>query len=90
MNVRLRPGDREIIEARFVVTDSMEPWRSELCGIGKSRRRNMNETGKIAASLAADIVGYSRLTGTDEDRTLARLRALRAKRSQRDRRPSET
>src|SRR5262245_1668434 len=37
----------------------------------------MTETRKIAAILAADVVGYSRLTGTDEDRTLARLRVLR-------------
>jgi adenylate cyclase len=33
---------------------------------------------KIAAILVADIVGYSRLTGTDEDRTLSRLRGLRS------------
>jgi TolB-like protein len=33
---------------------------------------------KIVAILAADVVGYSRLAGTDEDRTLARLRALRS------------
>ena len=33
---------------------------------------------KIAAILAADVVGFSRLTGMDEDRTLARLRALRS------------
>src|SRR5579863_3257173 len=38
----------------------------------------MAETRKIAAILAADVVGYSRLAGTDEDRTLARLRALRS------------
>ncbi len=38
----------------------------------------MTETRKLAAILAADIVGYSRLAGTDEDRTLARLRALRS------------
>jgi adenylate cyclase len=38
----------------------------------------MGETRKIAAILAADVVGYSRLAGTDEDRTLARLRALRS------------
>ena len=31
----------------------------------------MGETRKIAAILVSDIVGYSRLTGTDEDRTLA-------------------
>src|SRR6202045_2838257 len=38
----------------------------------------MAETRKIAAILAADVVGFSRLTGSDEDRTLARLRALRS------------
>jgi adenylate cyclase len=38
----------------------------------------MSETRKIAAILAADIVGFSRMTSADEDRTLARLRALRS------------
>jgi adenylate cyclase len=38
----------------------------------------MAETRKIAAILVADIVGYSRLAAADEDRTLARLRALRS------------
>jgi adenylate cyclase len=38
----------------------------------------MAETRKIAAILAADVVGFSRMTGADEDRTLARLRTLRA------------
>ena len=38
----------------------------------------MNGTRKIAAILVADIVGYSRLAGADEDRTLSRLRALRS------------
>jgi len=38
----------------------------------------MAETRKIAAILAADVVGFSRLAGADEDRTLARLRALRS------------
>lgn len=37
----------------------------------------MAETRKIAAILAADVVGFSRLTGADEDGTLAALRALR-------------
>jgi adenylate cyclase len=36
------------------------------------------ETRKLAAILAADVVGYSKLAGSDEDRTLARLRALRS------------
>ena len=33
---------------------------------------------RLAAILAADVVGYSRLLGDDEAGTLARLRALRA------------
>jgi TolB-like protein/class 3 adenylate cyclase len=36
----------------------------------------MSETRKIAAILVADVVGYSRLASADEERTLARLRAL--------------
>ena len=38
----------------------------------------MSETRKLAAILVADVVGYGRLAGADEDRTLARLRALRS------------
>ena len=38
----------------------------------------MGETLKIAAILVADVVGYSRLAGADEDRTLSRLRGLRS------------
>jgi adenylate cyclase len=36
------------------------------------------ENRKLAAILAADVVGYSRLAASDEERTLARLRALRS------------
>src|ERR1700756_3380542 len=38
----------------------------------------MGETRKLAAILVSDVVGYSRLAGSDEDRILARLRALRS------------
>ena len=38
----------------------------------------MSETRKLAAILVADVVGYSRLAGADEDRILARLRTLRS------------
>src|SRR5580692_5870435 len=38
----------------------------------------MAETRKIAAILVADVVGYSRLAGVDEEGTLAWLRALRS------------
>ena len=44
------------------------------CGEGTA----MAETRKLAAILAADVAGYSRLAGADEERTLARLRALRS------------
>jgi len=35
-------------------------------------------TRRLAAILAADVAGYSRLIGTDEDGTLNRLKAIRA------------
>jgi adenylate cyclase len=38
----------------------------------------LSETGKLAAILVDDVVGYSRLAGADEDRILARLRTLRS------------
>jgi len=38
----------------------------------------MSESRKLAAILVADVIGYSRLAGADEDRTLARLRGLRS------------
>jgi adenylate cyclase len=38
----------------------------------------VTESRKLVAILAADVVGFSRLTSVDEDRTLARLRALRS------------
>src|ERR1700752_2558241 len=38
----------------------------------------MAGTRKIAGILVADIVGFSRLAGADEDRTLSRLRGLRS------------
>jgi TolB-like protein/class 3 adenylate cyclase/Tfp pilus assembly protein PilF len=37
----------------------------------------MTEIRRLAAILAADVVGYSRLTAADEEGTVARLRALR-------------
>ena len=38
----------------------------------------MSENRKIAAILVADVVGYSRLAGADEEGTLKRLRVLRS------------
>ena len=43
----------------------------EPSGPGRVERR-------LAAILAADVAGYSRLIGADEEGTLARIKALRA------------
>ena len=37
----------------------------------------MSQTRRLAAILAADVAGYSRLTGADEEGTHERLKALR-------------
>src|SRR6201993_2615113 len=37
----------------------------------------MSQNRRLAAILAADVVGYSRLMGADEEGTLERLKALR-------------
>src|SRR5271155_4783139 len=49
-----------------------------LAKLSKKASKDMAESRKLAAILAADVAGYSRLAGADEDRTLARLRALRS------------
>jgi adenylate cyclase len=38
----------------------------------------MSQTRRLAAILAADVVGYSRLIGIDEEGTLNRLSSIRA------------
>ena len=38
----------------------------------------MTQTRRLAAILAADVAGYSRLIGADEDGTLQALKAIRA------------
>ena len=37
----------------------------------------MTANRRLAAILAADVAGYSRLIGADEERTLERLRTIR-------------
>jgi adenylate cyclase len=49
-----------------------------LCAILRAGWGAMAETRKLAAILCSDVVGFSRLAGADEDRILARLRALRS------------
>src|SRR5271170_3948180 len=61
-------------------TEGRQGWKTTqaalvlVCGSGAA----MTETRKLAAILVADVVGYSRLAGADEERTLARLRGLRS------------
>jgi len=43
-----------------------------------TKANRMSETRKLAAILVSDVVGFSRLAGADEERLLARLRALRS------------
>jgi adenylate cyclase len=38
----------------------------------------MNQTRRLAAILTADVAGYSRLIGADEEGTLDRLKSIRA------------
>jgi len=63
------------------ITKPFEP-RELLARVKSVLRRGAPErearlARRIAAILAADVVGYSRLVGDDEEGTLARLRALR-------------
>src|SRR5271163_1671321 len=64
-------------------TSGIDPLRSfataqPSCYCASCARGRMSETRKITAILAADVVGFSRMTSADEDRTLARLRTLRS------------
>src|SRR6202048_3703246 len=66
-------ASRECRNGRGQMLKSVSPvLASRGCGAHMRERRN------LAAILAADVVGFSRLAGADEDRTLARLRALRS------------
>ena len=63
------------------VTKPFEP-RELLARVRSVLRRGAPDRGaalgrRIAAILAADVAGYSRLVGDDEEGTLTRLRALR-------------
>src|SRR6516162_9640703 len=56
----------------------VQPCPSHLRPMIWLRDSAVSETRKLAAILVSDVVGYSRLTGADEDRILARLRTLRS------------
>src|ERR1700722_5596722 len=65
--------------ARSLFAKKARAAMADLCAFLKGAGGGaMSETRKIAAILVADVVGYSRLAGADEDRTLSRLRGLRS------------
>jgi class 3 adenylate cyclase len=53
-------------------------WKRTMLKPGALGISAVSETRKLATILVAHIVGYSRLTGADEDRILVRLRTLRS------------
>jgi adenylate cyclase len=68
-----RTGGRNSAGFKFLI-----PQAEEKSSYIRVVRAVMAETRKLAAILAADVAGYSKLAGADEERTLARLRALRS------------
>jgi class 3 adenylate cyclase/TolB-like protein len=71
---------RPAADARnLLLGDDIGQFRAGFCAkLNRSKGRAMSETRKIAAILVSDVVGYSRLAGADEGRTLSRLRGLRS------------
>src|SRR5208283_336347 len=67
---RMIPSRLDAIRLRDIISRSS-------CG-GPRAGGCMTETRKLAAILVSDVVGFSRLAGADEERLLARLRALRS------------
>src|SRR6516164_1819688 len=82
---RRRPRDRRAATGHYLCRDTRrrlpaEPRRPRAFAVGPAhgdRERDMSQTRRLAAILAADVAGYSRLMGADEEGTLERLKALR-------------
>jgi TolB-like protein/class 3 adenylate cyclase len=63
-----------------LVIQSPQPRAPRAVPVGpapRDGRGDMSQTRRLAAILAADVAGYSRLMGADEEGTLERLKALR-------------
>src|SRR5271169_2551867 len=73
----LRPIQRQASPqpAKIILGNQPRPQSDRLLA-HHPRDGFMTETRKLAAILAADMVGFSRLASLDEERTLMRLRAL--------------
>src|SRR5947208_16149332 len=78
-------GDRRAVARNHIRRDTERQQLTERRTTGASAigsatgyRRKMTATRRLAAILAADVAGYSRLIGADEEGTLNRLKAIRA------------
>jgi class 3 adenylate cyclase len=79
MTIELRETEVDALIRKGLFTeDARNESRAVMSADASDRKGAMSQTRKLAAILVADIVGYSRLAGVDEDRILARLRALRS------------
>ena len=72
----IRPLGASVFAGLGLVARREMTWT--LCYSGLLEGAAMAESRKLAAILAADVAGYSKLAAADEERTLARLRALRS------------
>jgi adenylate cyclase len=73
-------GPIAIAEKRADIGDSIHYFAVAYCGNRERRGKDVSSgfgERRLAAILAADVVGYSRMVGIDEPGTLARLRVLR-------------
>ena len=73
----LIPEPERRLEPKIIPLAGRELTYRQLWYVAGRQRDVMGETRKLAAILVADVVGYSRLAGADEEGTVARLRALR-------------
>src|SRR5262245_22942935 len=72
------PTARHYLKGRAERSALPQPSRSRALSVGSASgngRDDMSQTRRLAAILAADVAGYSRLMSADEEGTHDRLRA---------------
>ena len=71
------PLPRSVMPRRQLSAERRAPRTVPVGPAPGGGRGDMSQTRRLAAILAADVAGYSRLMGADEEGTLERLKALR-------------